>query len=108
MKEKKEILKNAVDAIKACTDFEDKVKRELGLDIYEAQPSLSAGELFDDVVDLTLNEQGQDILYSFVFPIVTEYNEDNPFEIKVDDETIEIRNNKELVDFLDKYGYFLK
>ena len=37
-----------------------------------------------------------------------EYNDDNPFEIEVDDETIEIRNNKELVDFLDKYGYFLK
>ena len=108
MKEKKEILKIAVDAIKACTDFEDRVKRELNLDIYEAQPSMSAGELFDCVVELTLNEQGQDILYSFIFPITTEYDDDNPFEVTVDEKTIEIHNNKELVDFLDRYGYFLK
>lgn len=108
MRGRKEILETAIGAIKACTGFEDKVKRELGLDIYEAQPSLSAGELFDDVVEMTLNELGQDILYSFVFPIMTEYDDDNPFEIKVDDKIIEIHNNKELVDFLDKYGYFLK
>ena len=108
MKEKKEILKDAIRAIKASMDFEDKVKQELGLYIYETQPSMSAGELFDCVVDLTLNEQGQDILYSFVFPIVTAYDEDNPFEIKVGDKTIEIHNNDELVDFLDKYDYFLK
>lgn len=108
MKEKKEILETAIDAIKACMDFEDKVKKELGLDIYEAQPSLSAGVLFDCVTDTILSKQGQDILCSFVFPIMEEYNDDNPFEVKVDDEIIEIRNNKELVDFLDKHGYFLK
>jgi len=108
MKEKKEILKIAVDSMKACTDFEDKVKRELGLDIYEAQPSMSAGELFDCVVGLTLNEQGQDILYSFVFPIVSVYDEDNPFEIEVDGKIIEIHNNKELVNFLYEHDYFLK
>lgn len=108
MREKKEILKIAVDAMKKCTDFENKVKRELNLDISEVQPSMSAGELFDCVVEMTLNEQGQDILYSFVFPIMTEYDEDNPFEIEVDDKTIEIRNNEELVNFFDEYGYFLK
>ena len=54
MKEKKEILETAIDAIKACMDFEDKVKKELGLDIYEAQPSLSAGVLFDCVVGAIL------------------------------------------------------
>jgi len=108
MKEKKEILKIAIDAIKECIGFEDKVKREFGLDIYDMQPSMSAGELFDCVTDLTLNEQGQDILYSFVFPFMKEYNENNPFEVKLDDEIIEIHSNSELVDFLYEHGYFLK
>lgn len=108
MKEKKEILETAIDAIKACMSFEDKVKKELGLEIYEAQPSLSAGVLFDCVADAILSESGQDILCSFIFPITTEYDEDNPFEIEVDGKIIEIRNNKELVNFLYEHDYFLK
>ena len=108
MKEKKEILETAIDEIKACTAFENKLEQELGLHVCEIQPSMSAGKLFDCVAELTLNEQGQDILYTYLFPIMEEYNEDNPFKIEVSGETIEIHNNKELLDFFDKYGYFLK
>ena len=104
---------NLLKALKAMSDllkFEDRVKNELRIEVYEMQPSLSAGILFDLYTEDILTREGSDIVAEFMFTVFKKYDEENPMVIKetIDGETMEyhITSMETLCEFLDDNGYF--
>lgn len=109
MSRKSKKLLTAIKALKDMFDFQDKAKKMLNLEVYELQPSETAGVLFDMLTEELLTKEGNDIMSEFVFA-VEEYNEDNPMVIteKVDGDIEKqylLKSVEDLCLFLDNNGY---
>lgn len=110
MSKKSEKLLKAIKSLQEMFAFQDEVKKLLNLEIYELQPSDTAGVLFDLLTDELLTPEGSDIMCEFVFAI-EEYNADNPMvitEIDKDDteKKYELKSVEDLCEFLDDNKYF--
>lgn len=103
-------LLKALKAMSDLLDFEDRVKNELRIEVYEMQPSLSAGILFDLYVGDMLTEEGADLVSEFMFTVFEKYDEENPMIIKetIDGDTMEyqITSMESLCEYLEDNGYF--
>lgn len=115
MQKKKDILLKAMKEMRKMLHFQDKVKEDLGMEIYELQTSQTAGVLFDSITDLLLNKEGNNLLGEFMFGgIPLGYNEDNPFDITVENKHTGkkhihgIKTDEDMCYFLWRYGYFKK
>ena len=115
MKKRTEVLLDAMVEMKKLSAFQDKAKELLNMEVYELQPSLTTGVLYDALTDQLLTQDGVDICAEFMFGgIPYEYGEENPYVIKVSgtegrkEKEFKITTPKEMVDFLHRFGYFKK
>ena len=110
MRKKSETLLKAIKTMSDLLDFQDQVHDLLNIEIYELQPSDTAGRLFDLIVNELLTEDGVELLNEFVFTPLEDYNEENPFVIteKVNGITTnyEIHSPEELCTYFENNKYF--
>ena len=99
--------KKLLEAIRLMSDlfkYQDKVQNEFKLSISEAQPSFTAGRLFELLYDELLTDTGLSIVDDFLFNGIT-YDEDTPYEIVEEIDGLEavykITNPEELCLYLE-------
>lgn len=78
---KAEVLLKAMKSMSDLSEFENRVKDLTKIEIYELQPSLTSGLLFDLLTDEILTSDGVDILNAYLFDPLETYSEENPFSI---------------------------
>ena len=107
MTEKAKKLLVAMNAMSDLSTFQDKAKELLNLEVYELQPSLTAGILYDLLLEELLTPEGMDIANEFLFSVPTPYDDENPYVITETCENGEplvhlITDNVSLCQYLDK------
>lgn len=113
MKEKAETLLKAMESMKKLFNFQDKAEELLRLEVYELQPSETAGMLYDSLVELLLTREGQDLSNTFMFEGYPPYDNEHPFIVTTTDSegiktTHTIGTCRQMCEFLEKYDYFKK
>ena len=113
MKERTETLLKAMESMKKLSDFENKAHDLLRLEAWELQPSETAGELYDLLVNLLLTNEGRDLANAFMFEGYPAYDNENPFVITTTDSegiktTHTIGTCRQICEFLEKYDYFIE
>ena len=113
MKEKAEALLKAMESMKKMFDFQDKAQELLRLEVYELQPSETAGILYDLLVESLLTREGQDLASAFMFDGYPAYDNEHPFIVTTTDSediktTHTISTCGQMCEFLEKYDYFKK